>query len=266
MRRLKNSVSHAWCSSRVTIKPVFKLRMLRVDSTVYPKHSHCTCPKISTSILLLFGVSKILLNVGIFIIKGTRRENECCHIFVMPHISVTLSDNLEISFFSRKSRLVCDARTNVTMMYNMQRESSCYTCMPYLVCLLRVVELSNLISCPRTSKSTLQNLLAWNLLALKCLYPPHDSGGVSWYTLRCLLVHPSVRISFPDYSSYSFQRLGRQLDHKWVQRILFRGYGTQFFYKVITCYKDFSYLTLFPRLRIIPPTVFIGSHWNLEGS
>ena len=64
--------------------------------------------------------------------------------------------------------------------------------------------------------------------------PQHDSGGVLWYTLRCPSVRPHIRTSFPDNSSYSFRRimlkLGGQTDHE----VLFRGYSTPHFDRIIT--------------------------------
>ena len=69
-------------------------------------------------------------------------------------------------------------------------------------------------------------------------------------------VHPSVCISFLD-NSYSFHwvalKLKGQLDH---EHILFRGYGTPNFDRVITLFKDFFR----PQLVSTPPTVFIRSH------
>ena len=73
-----------------------------------------------------------------------------------------------------------------------------------------------------------------------------DGGrGVLWYTLLCLY----VRTWFPDNSSYSFHRimlkLGGKLDHEVIQHILFQGYSTPNFDRVIKLLNDFSDLTLF---------------------
>ena len=57
-------------------------------------------------------------------------------------------------------------------------------------------------------------------------------------------VGPSVRTLFLDNSSYSFHRvalkLGGQLDHEVVQGILFQGYSTPNFDRLITLCKDFA--------------------------
>ena len=57
-------------------------------------------------------------------------------------------------------------------------------------------------------------------------------------------VGPSVHNLFLDNSSYSFHRialkLGGQLDHEVVQLILFQGYSTPNFDRLITFCKDFA--------------------------
>ena len=52
-----------------------------------------------------------------------------------------------------------------------------------------------------------------------------------------VFILPSIRILFMDNSSYSFHqvvlKLGGQLDHELVWRILFRGYSTPNFDRII---------------------------------
>ena len=92
--------------------------------------------------------------------------------------------------------------------------------------------------------------------------PPHDSGGVLWYTLWCLSVHPFVNPSIHlhfisgfilQFSSITL-KLGGQLDHEVIQRMLFRSYSTPNFAGVISLFKDFSALTLF---------LNNSSYWNM---
>ena len=66
---------------------------------------------------------------------------------------------------------------------------------------------------------------------------------VSWYYVYPpVSVHPSVSASSPDNSSYSVHRialkLGGQLNHEVVQRILIRGYAAQNFDRVIRLFRN----------------------------
>ena len=60
-------------------------------------------------------------------------------------------------------------------------------------------------------------------------------------------VRQFVSTLFPDNSSYSFHQIalkpGGQLDHEAVQQILFRGYSTPNFDRVITLFDLFLTLT-----------------------
>ena len=97
---------------------------------------------------------------------------------------------------------------------------------------------------------------------------PHDSGGVLWYTLRCLSVRKSARTSFPDNSSYrvsciALKPIG-QLVHELVHRILFRVYSTPNFDRVITPFNDFSDLTLLPDSLLQFSSDTIETWWTVR--
>ena len=57
-------------------------------------------------------------------------------------------------------------------------------------------------------------------------------------------VHPSFQTLFLDNSFYSFNwialKRGGELDNKVIQHILFRGYSTSNFERVIMLFNDFS--------------------------
>ena len=59
--------------------------------------------------------------------------------------------------------------------------------------------------------------------------------------LRCLSVHLSICTLFPiTHPTVFIGSLGGKVDHEVMQRILFRGYITPNFDRVITHFKDFS--------------------------
>ena len=88
------------------------------------------------------------------------------------------------------------------------------------------------------------------------LFIPRPTIVAVWYGIPSGIC-PSFCTLFPDKSSHSFHRvalkLGGQIDHEVEQCILFRGYSTPDFDRVITFSKIFQTWLCF---RITPPTVF----------
>ena len=93
---------------------------------------------------------------------------------------------------------------------------------------------------------TVQHL---TILALKFGQKKIIPSRVIWYTLHCLSVRPSVHTSFTDNSPYSFHwialKLGGQLDHEVLRRILFEVTVYQISI-VIMLFNYFLDMTLFP--------------------